>query len=462
MNPDRTRDFPTKKALLWLCVLELACGMLAIVLGPPAVFLPIALAIMFVSFIWPRAGLQILVISWFFPYALSESMGLFPADLVLFCTAGGYTAKSLALGRWPVRKTPLNLWILLWVAALLTSALFALDLPMALKNWLRHVQLFLLFYTIVGLVEKADIRNTVGTFLGLCLTFSPWNIFEFVRAGGAIRAFGPAHVLFSGFLALAGTFATAAFLFADSARERTLWAFALCVLVGGQMANESRGAMIQMVSGMLFATGMAYRWSRMHKFETIRRRIASLLVVGAIAAIVVLLVAAPLVTNVLVRYSSQEGNPHATAQMRLFLWSSALRMFVQHPFFGVGLAQQDVLGEILPFMKYNPLYLHVRGLGFHNSMIGYLAETGIVGSVLLFMLLVAALRVGRGLLPRMRDPHQAMWLVGIWSIVFVIVTRYLYEGHIFYSVSGMITVTFFAFLIALRRQWESIVPPESR
>jgi hypothetical protein len=45
--------------------------------------------------------------------------------------------------------------------------------------------------------------------------------------------------------------------------------------------------------------------------------------------------------------------------------------------------------------------------------------------------------------------------LALWGAVFVIVTRYLYEEHIFYSLSGISTVIFFALLHNIRRSPES-------
>lgn len=437
-------------AILCLLGLQILCGYLSLRFEPILVALPLLVTVITVSFFWSHLGLLILILSWFFPVALSESMGIYPADILLFAIVGGYLVRSLTEGQPPVRRTPLNLWIFLWMGALALSVLQAVDLSMAVKSWFRHAQLFLLYFALVGFTRIADIRRTLTLFVGLCLVFSLWNITTFVRAAGTVRAFGPAHVLFSGFLALVGTFATAGFLFANRSRPRFLWGVALCIIAAGQMANQSRGAMIQMVTGMIFVTWNAHRWSRQHLRPAMRRRIVVLTGFAVMGLLIAFLLTSPLVSKVLTRYATQEGNPLATAQMRVFLWGSALQMFGEHPFFGVGLSQEHVFGEILPGMRFSSWYLHTKGLGFHNSVLGYLAETGIVGSVFLLLLLWAALRLGRGIISETLDETQAMWRVGIWSVVFVIATRYLYEGHLFYSISGMTAVTFFAFLFVIR------------
>jgi hypothetical protein len=341
-------------AILCLLGLQILCGYLSLRFGSILVVFPLLVTVVTVSFLWPHLGLLILIPSWFFPVALSKSMGLYPADILLFAIVSGYLVRSLTKGELPVRRTPLNLWIFLWMGALVLSVLQAADPPMAVKNWFRHAELFLLYFTIVGFARVADIRRSLTLLIGLCLVFSLWNIVTFVSAAGTVRAFGPAHVLFSGFLALVGTFATAGFLFASRSRPRFLWGAALCTIAAGQMANQSRGAMIQMVTGMIFVTWSAHRWSRLHLRPVMRRRIVVLAGFAVMGLVIAFLLASPLVSKVLTRYSTQQGNPLATAQMRVFLWKSALQMFGEHPFFGVGLSQQRAFGDILPEMRFSP------------------------------------------------------------------------------------------------------------
>jgi O-antigen ligase len=434
------------QVFLWLLAVQILCSYWALRFGWVAVFLPLLTAVVTFSLFWPHFGLLLLVASWFFPVPLSESSGVYPADIILFAIAGGYMLQALAEGRSPVRHTPLNLWIFLWLGVMLISVGQASDFPMAIKNWFRHLQLFLLFFTVVGCINAATVRRALMLFIGLCLIFCAWNIVTFVRMGGAVRAFGPAHVLFSGFLALAGTIAAAGTLFARRGTQRASWGSALCMFVAGQMANQSRGAMIQMVTGVIFVAWVAHRWSRCHHQPQVRRRIAILAGVGAVGMIVLLLVASPLLSGVLARYATQDSSALATAQMRIFLWTSALQMFLEHPLFGTGLAQMHAQADILPSMRFNPWFAHTQGLGFHNSVLGYLAETGIIGSIILLLLLLSALRLGRGIISRTQNAPDAIWPVGLWGVVFVIVMRYLYEGHLFYSISGMTTAAFFGFL----------------
>lgn len=451
-------------AILWLLGMQLLCGYMALRFGLIFVVLPLLIIVVMISFLWPHVGLLILAVSWFFPIALLESAGVYPADIILSAVAGGCIVGSLTEGQPPVKRTPLNLWIFLWMGSLALSVVLAADLPMAMKSWIHHAELFFFFLTIVGFIRIADVKRTLAVFVGLCLVLCLWNIATFVRAAGAVRAFGPSHVLFSGFLALVGTFAAAGFLFSSRTRRRFFWGMALCIIVAGEMANQSRGAMIQMVTGIAFVIWNAHRWGGVHRLLAMRRRIAHLAGLVIVGMTIALLLASPLVSRVLTRYASQEGNPLATAQMRIFLWTSALQMFREHPLFGVGLAQEHVFSDILPGMRFSPWYIHTMGLSFHNSVLGYLAETGIVGSVLLLLFLWAALKMGRGIVSETQDETDAMWRIGLWSIVFVIVTRYLYEGHLFYAISGMTAVTFFAFLLVIRsdRARSAVAQPSCR
>ena len=223
----------------------------------------------------------------------------------------------------------------------------------------------------------------------------------------------------------------------------------LCGL--GQIANQSRGAMIQMLSGITFVVIVAWLLDRRWGVGVIRRRIRNVSAAVVLASLMVIVVMGPELYRVLDRYSSKSGNELLTLKLREFLWGAALQIFVDHPVIGVGPAQSVRITSYLPELKFDPTEIHVRGIGVHNSLLQYLAESGLVGSLCLASFLWRSLSMGRAFLQHEPSPSHTKWEIGLWGIVFVIVTRYLYEGHLFYSISGMTTVTFIGFLITVVR-----------
>lgn len=245
--------------------------------------------------------------------------------------------------------------------------------------------------------------------------------------------------------------AASLYFFESRAWQRRLWGALFLLFIAAQVANQSRGAILQLLSGILFVFWVSYRWGRAHAPEMMRARLRGLSGAMVVAAVIVMAVAGPAIVHVSHRFTAEGSSDAFTLKTRAFLWTSAFRVFLAHPIIGVGPAQALSLVSYRPELHFETVEPLARGLGIHNSVLAYLAESGIVGSILLAMLLWRALSLGRGIIRGVPDPIEAGWHVGLWGMVFVIVTRYLYEGHLFWSISGMTTATFIAMLHNIRR-----------
>jgi O-antigen ligase len=105
-----------------------------------------------------------------------------------------------------------------------------------------------------------------------------------------------------------------------------------------------------------------------------------------------------------------------TAGLRYALWKAGWRMWLAHPFVGVGIGMFSIqlrnyaLGLPIP-----PIYL---GLVAHNMYVQALAETGSIGFGLFALLLIKSLQnlwPGR----KISDPNVAL-LRNVWFVVFVV------------------------------------------
>ncbi|HUU47131.1 MAG TPA: O-antigen ligase family protein [Acidobacteriota bacterium] len=437
-------------ALAALLTIPVGSAVAALTWGGIWLLVPWFGAVLILAFCQPRIGLLILIVAWFFRINILGIPGVYPADVVLLPVVAGYLCRRLATGGRIADPTPVNRVALVWLGLYAVSLLGAVDLAFGVKNWLRHIELFALFVAAVGLLDRTTIRRVVVLFLGLCIGFSVFNIARFVLEGGTIRAFGTAHTLFSGYLALAVAPATALALLSTQRRHRRFWTAVIVLFIMAQIANQSRGAMLQLFTGFLFTAFIAYRWGAVNRQAALRKRLLKMGAVLAVAGVLAMVMAGGSIQRAAHRYSTESGSDLYTLQTRNVLWRSAIRLFLDHPILGVGPAQTLSLRAYLPDIRLNPIYHGIKGLGTHNSLLRYLAECGIVGSLVLWMLLWRALSFGRGIIRAVRDPVEAAWQIGLWGIVFVLISRFLYEGHIFYSISGMTTVVFVAMLYRMR------------
>lgn len=445
---------------LWLVfmaaiLLQLMFVYLALKRGYILTLFPLIALVGLLAFLKPRWGLVGVVALWFVRYPLSSAVTIYPAEVLLIVISAGYAVQRLLQGRAVMIWTPVNRWIFLFIGALTISWLLSTDKAAGFINWGHHLLVLMFFFVVAGLAERADIRRCLRVFIALCVILSLWNIRTFVLAGGNIRAFGPTGTVFTGLLSLAITYGTTRFLLARRGDRRWLWGGVILLLLLGQFVTQSRGAMLQTVSGMAFAGFIAYRWGRHHGQPDIGRRIVTLLTVLSVSGLFLLVIFTPMIVEVLDRYATRSGNELATVKMRLFLWKSAVKTFLEYPFFGIGLAQENIWVRLFPMMRFDPLFMSTRGLGVHNDILGYLNSTGLVGSVILAILLAKTLLMGTPLVSRITRREDAAWQLGIWSVVFVIITRYLYEGHLFYSISGVTSTTFFGFLACLTNPFRS-------
>lgn len=144
-----------------------------------------------------------------------------------------------------------------------------------------------------------------------------------------------------------------------------------CVL--GVVASFARGAFLALVAvGFLI-------WLR-----SPRKVVTASAMVGG--ALVVALAASTLFDGSSfwdeIRSSFEEGADEGTGGQRMAMWTAAVRVWMQHPFLGVGPSNFGVFastyfrqGEI-PFFE-NPLMFY--GFNLHNAYVQVLAEFGLVG-----------------------------------------------------------------------------------
>jgi O-antigen ligase len=462
LRPSREGSGAWLVAILIAGCVQLAAGWWAIQYQHPyIVAVPLIVLGAIVCFSWPRAGLFILTGSWFLPFETFGIPGVYPADAIMMIVAASYVCGQLVKGNPVIPKTRLNGMIAIFMAVYALSLANAVDFGPGVKSWFRHLQLFVLFIVVAGLSDRKVLHNCLALFLVICCVVSVPNILGFLQTAGRERVFGPAGIHFSGFLAVGAAPVMAFALLERRSGRRLFYLGILGLFIFAQIANQSRGAMIQLLSGVGFVVVVAWLWDRRHGFSSVRRRILAATGAMGLASILMIVVAGPQVGRAIDRYTSQSGNERYTLQLREFLWGSAFRLFLQHPVLGTGPAQSVRLASYLPELRFDPSEAHTRGLGVHNSILQYLAEAGILGSVALAILLWRAVSLGKPILRCSRNPDEAAWEIGVWGAVFVIVSRYLYEGHLFYSISGMTTVTFLAYLSNINSRLSSSKTPES-
>jgi len=433
---------------VWLGVL-LTCtcaGVAGVLWGWIWSLAPIILLVFMICIINPVWGLYVLVCSLFFPYAIWTGVTTYPADVILFLVVIGFWLHRAQEGKPGLVRTPVDLPVAVWLGILALSLVNAYDLPRGIVNWLRHVQLFLLFYAVVGLTDARTAKRLMGLFIAVATVFALFNIFPFIKSGGVERVFGVARVPISGILTLVIVYLTARICFEHRTSRARVYTVLLAVAIMGQIANQSRAAIAVSVVGIIIALVVASRWGRVHSVSLPRSRVRVFAVVGLILILIAATVKPPFLETVIERFQGV-GSAATTLNYRYFLWKTAFASYLANPVLGLGLAQVQVWHHMIATLRFDPIGMQTFGLGTHLAFLKYLAETGTVGVVALLWLLAKFAQTGFLVIRRTKRLTHAGHSIGVCVLVWVIILRSFIEGYLFYSTWGMTNALFFGFLI---------------
>jgi O-antigen ligase len=282
------------------------------------------------------------------------------------------TAYILALVAWVTRvylqgdTLQLRLPLLMPFGAFLLASVLATILavePFASLVELRNVFEALLFYLIVNQVTTEERATTLtrvliatGTVMAL------YGLSQSLTHGMGFRVRGTMsiYMTFAGLLMLVDLMTVAQLLFRTH-RRQIVWAVpVLLIITAALLMTQTRSAWCGLIAGCCVIFGL-------HKK-------VFLLALPLIAVVVLLLVPQTIKTRALSILDRRE----ITAQERLSMWRSGLRIIRKHPWTGVGMGAME---RIYPRYREpdSPVDPKRRIGHLHNNIIQVAAERGLLG-----------------------------------------------------------------------------------
>lgn len=190
---------------------------------------------------------------------------------------------------------------------------------------------------------------------------------EAFRSRGSGTYINPNHL--AGLLEMLAPLGLAFFLTGRVAPVlRIVLGYAVLIILAGIVVTVSRGAWVGTGVALLFFFAALIR-SRNYRIPAL-----AALVVLVAAGVYFYSKAGGIQKRVEDTLSSDSAD---TAQIRLWLWKPAVRMWLDHPWWGVGPGLFDCL-----FPAYRPPQVHVRPGHVHNDYLNTLADWGVAGAVL--------------------------------------------------------------------------------
>ncbi len=316
-----------------------------------------------------------------------------------------------------LRFTPVMGWagLLCTVAtlSLIAGGLSGASITETLRYWTLTMFLFLL----VQLIDSREAFLRALRVLAIsAIVGAIWASVQFLD-GSVARASGPISDPNDFAYLLAAVLPLVVYLFMTEPRRRWLWGIGLASLALGILGSSSRGAFVALALTALWAI--------------LTRRVSSVVVVGALAAVALMVVMALGISTAKTSQNLQvrENGLSSSVSLRRSYWSAALRMSANHPLLGIGPGRFEALSP--GYVRDTPKLEHE--VAVNSTYLGVLSEDGAIALLLFLGLLVATRRqiltatATRGARGDPRAPEN--WLRSAFMASFLIALT----GGIFFS-----------------------------
>ena len=307
-------------------------------------------------------------------------------DILLIILFFAVALDFLLRGRLEIRATGLDLAFLALIAATLISALLAHNRAYSVVPTIRIILIYISFRMVYKFALEMGVRRITLLYIYLVMVLALINITIFIIAGGKARVFGPAWLAFETYTMTALPMALGFMIWGRSTGERLKFAAVASIIGFGLLASQSRGPLLAVIIAVPLLLFFAYRKARRERSASSLRIIRLVFIPIVVVVAAVLLLRQSLFEGSLERLESllkSLKNPQETVLLRLVLAKAAIKGFLAHPIFGVGIGNFKIIDQVVPEMRMEPVWFYIRGMSAHNVILHYLAETGIAGTVAL-------------------------------------------------------------------------------
>ncbi|MCJ7458546.1 MAG: O-antigen ligase family protein [candidate division Zixibacteria bacterium] len=431
----------SRKQLLTIFIIDLAIILLVFLSalrGSIYLFLPLVIGISFVLLLNYKLSVYLLLISLFIRYDI-YFMGKFfvPIDLISLILVFSFLGYFLTSRSLIFRGTPLDKPIYLFLVILGLSLVNTVDFSSGIRVYIWHLQVFVIFYLVSWGIDSGEVHRFLNFFLGLASLHTIYSIFQFWHASGKVRAFGlggpnVADLIIGG-LIISYSF----YLFEPLPKKRLTYGLIFLLLLGGLFVTQTRGAMISFVLIYLLLSFIALKKAGSVGFLFSKQRVLVSLSLVLLVMAVLFLSYPELLKRVHHGLYYLPGRYVETTEIRLYLWSLAVKSFLHNPVLGIGLGQFYNLSQVFPELRFSPLVFYIYGLDPHNIVLYYLSSAGILGILALFYFFFSVLKIGWAKFKLSLTPQDTSITFALLGIVLFVFISSFYAGEWFYRVSGI-------------------------
>ena len=375
------------------------------------------------SLVWLLAAFIVLTFPEELPFGIASGTVAKPLGALL---AAAWLLHLLQAREQPLRRrmpTPLLATLTAFVGFAAASALWATGGSAVLSDFARLVQMTLLFVIVVTASRtRRDVLVIAGAYIAAATATATYALASGTTLAGRLTG-GIAN---SNFLAAALAAGILLAFFALMAARGALLRVALAgsILVNGVAftMTQSRGGVIALAAGIVFAVLLAGRW-RPHA-------VGVGMLACAVGGTYFFALAAPAIRDRLTNISAQGSSGRSDE------WQIAYRIFSHHPIGGAGLGNYALLAphyatDTLQLLR---VQFVLRGFVAHNTYLQILSELGLIGAALFAALLVVVVATAVRTIVEKRlelDPTASAIARGAVAALLAILVAYAFGSALY-------------------------------
>lgn len=381
---------------VWYVVLTFVPALAALVAGRGRLALALApLPLIFPLLSSPKTCLYLFLISiGFYLPTYIGSFALWPFDIAFMVLALAMAIDFLAHTRVGWLRTSFDVPFLLLIGATWISGLLAYDRSESVIPSVRILLIYLAARVIFLLALRIGVRKLILFYLWQVLLLSLLNLVLFVALGGRKRVYGPAWLAFENYSMTAVPMAVGWLVWSTRFRQRLFAITLIAVTLTAVGASGSRGAALAILLSVPLLLMLWWRHTGRIRATRVRRRLGWTLFLVSILIAGIGILGATQFTGYATRLGEVVDSltrPQGSIALRVVLWTAAVKAFATSPITGIGIGNFNLVDQVVPEMRAEPVWFYVKGMSAHNVVLHYLAETGILGVVALLSLTVAGL-----------------------------------------------------------------------
>jgi len=308
-----------------------------------------------------------------------------------------WVAKIINTEKYSLKKTKLDLPLILFALALFLSLFISETKTVSLQDFIIFFSYILIFFLITNnLNRKADFNSFIHLFFIISSLVSIYTIIQYYSFDPYLEdlhsltsTIGQKNWI-SNYLAMIFPVVFSYFLLEQTQKNKIIYFVLLAVLYTTLMICQSRGTWVSISITAILAIYIIIKFKFYEIFKRNRKWLFYLLITF-LAITIIYSTDNPLNKSAITvpqRVMSTFDEQDPSINTRLLIWKTTLEMIIDRPIFGSGIGtfKMNYLNYQAEFLKNNPFYIKYSGKAreAHNEYLQMWAETGII-DLIIFM-----------------------------------------------------------------------------